>query len=51
MHVHGLCTLRFVVVDDLECGAVVSLNGSLGLLVAHLFEKLARRYGFAGIDL
>jgi hypothetical protein len=35
MHVHGLCTLQLDVVgDDPECGAVVSLDGSLGLLVA-----------------
>ena len=37
--------------DNSECGAVVSLDGSLGLLVAHLFEELAHRYGFAGIDI
>ncbi len=36
-----------VVVDDRKCGAVVSLDGSLGLLVAHLVEELVHRYGFA----
>jgi hypothetical protein len=40
-----------VVVDDPKCSAVVSLNRSLGLLVAHLFEEMAHRYGFAGIDI
>ncbi len=50
-HVHGLCISQLDVVgDDPKCGAVVSLDGSLGLLVAHLFEELAHRYGFAGVD-
>ncbi len=29
----------------------VSLDGSLGLLVAHLVKELAHRYGFAGVDI
>jgi hypothetical protein len=39
-----------VVVDNPECSAAVSLDGSLGLLVAHVFEELAHRYDFAGVD-
>ena len=51
-HVHGLCTLQLDVVgDDPKCGAVVSLDGSLGLLVAHLFKELVHRYSIAGIDI
>ncbi len=48
MHVHGLYTLRLDVVgDNPEYGAVVSLDGNLGLLVAQLFEELAHRYSWS----
>ncbi len=50
-HVHGLCTLQLdLVVYDPRCSAVVGLDGNLGLLVAHLYEELVHRYGFAGVD-
>ena len=50
-HVHGLCASWLdVVVDNSECCAVVGLDWSLGLFVAHLCEELAHGYGFAGVD-
>ena len=50
-HVHGFRAARLdVVVDDAEGCAVVGFDRGFRLFVAHLFEKLAHGYGFAGVD-